>query len=231
MPYRRLPTTDVARLRAMSLAAEKAEVMEINQLAYSARFIHPLRNYHQQLESLKNQQTQSRKQIAGQNKKIQITGDKAKLFLTHFIQVLNMCIDREEIPASARRHYGLDPDSSRLPRLNSNQDLDSWGKRIIEGETKRIRAGGNPIMNPTIGKVKVWYDQFKDLYHSQQIANKTLQRVTTQLGEQRRHTDALIQLVWNEIEEFFQDLPDDKRRSKCEEYGIVYVFRKNETVT
>ena len=38
----------------------------------------------------------------------------------------------------------------------------------------------------------------------------------------------LIQRLWNEIEDHFGDLPEEMKREKCGQYGIVYVFRKNE---
>lgn len=228
MPYRRLPTTDAARIRALKTAADKADQLEIDQLAFTTRYIHPLRNFCQQLETIKFQQTQSWKQVVSQGKGFQQDILKTKMYLTHFIQVLNMGILRDEMTPETRRFFGLHPDDKKVPRMTTDAELFEWGKLIIEGESKRIRTGGTPIMNPTIAKVKVWYDRFKDKHHSQQIANKSYQRATQQLVDIRRKTDGLIQAVWNEIEAHYEDIPDAERRSKAEEYGIVYVFRRNE---
>jgi len=30
------------------------------------------------------------------------------------------------------------------------------------------------------------------------------------------------------VEETFKDLPDDERRERAKEYGLVYIYRKNE---
>ena len=228
MPYRRLPTTDAARLRALKAAADKADHFELDDLAFESRYIHPLRNYHQQLETIKFQQTQSWKQLVRQNKQYQKIIEKTRLYLTHFVQVLNMSIAREELTPETRRFYGLEPDDKKIPKMVSNDDLLNSGKQIIEGEGKRMRTGGTPIMNPTIAKVKVWYDQFKDLYHSQQVANKSYQRASQQLIEIRRKTDIILPLVWNQIEEKFALLDENERRNRCQEYGIVYIYRKNE---
>jgi len=228
LPYRRLPTTDAARLRALKTAADKADQLELDQLAFTTRYIHPLRNFHQHLETIKFQQTQSLKQLVTQSKDFQHNTNKTRMHLTHFIQVLNMCIAREEMTPESRKFYGLQPNAKKLPRMLTENELLEWGKLIIDGEGKRIRTGGTPIMNPTIAKVKVWYDRFKDIHHSQQVANKSYQRATSQLVDIRRKTDALIQAVWNEVEEHFQHKPDLERRAQSEEYGIVYVFRKNE---
>jgi excinuclease UvrABC ATPase subunit len=230
VPYRRLPNTDVARLKALKAAVDKAAQLELNELAFDSRYIHPLRNFHQELESYKYQQTQSWRKLVDQNKQFQLIIEKTRMYLTHFVQVLNMSVAREELTQETRKFYGLDPTDQKIPKMISNEDLFQCGKQIIEGEAKRVRTGGTPIMNPTIGKVKVWYDKFKDLYHSQQIANKTYQRVNQQLLDARRKSDALIPIIWNEIEEHFSDHPDEERRILCEEYGIVYVFRKNEKI-
>jgi hypothetical protein len=40
--------------------------------------------------------------------------------------------------------------------------------------------------------------------------------------------DGVIQQVWNEVEDAFNDLPEEMKREKATEYGLVYVFRKNE---
>jgi len=228
LPYRRLPTTDAARLRALKTAADKADQLKIDQLAFTARYVHPLRNFHQQLETIKFQQTQSWNQLVSQNKDFKHYTDKTRIYITHFIRVLNMSIARDEMTPENRKFYNIDPESKKLPRIQTDNELLEWGKHIIDGEAKRIRTGGVPIMNPTIAKVKVWYDRFKDMYHSQQIANKSYQRASQQLVGIRRKTDALIQAIWNEIEEYFQHLSDTERRTHSEEYGIVYVFRKNE---
>ncbi len=230
LPYRLLPTTDAARIRALKAAIERADQLELTKLAYSTRYIHPLRNFLQQLQTGKFEQEQSHKQVINQNKDHQKKLQRARLFLTHFIQVLNMCIIRDEFQAETRQLYGLDVSDSRVPALQSEEQVIKWGQLIIDGETKRIRMGGAPIMNPTLGKVRVWYERFKDSYHSQQTANKSYQRSTAQLTGLRRKIDALLQAVWNEVEDYYSSLPDDKARINCSEYGIVYVYRRNEKI-
>ena len=40
--------------------------------------------------------------------------------------------------------------------------------------------------------------------------------------------DGVIQQIWNEVEHSYADLPEEMRREKASEYGLTYVFRKNE---
>lgn len=231
MPYRRLPTTDQARLRALKRAVEKADQTEAAGLAFSDRFIHPVRNLHDQLKTLKHQRDESWKQIVRQNKTYQKAQEKARMLLSHFVQVLNFAIDREELTPETRRFYGIDPDQATVPRMLSAEELLEWGKKIIEGEGKRTRMGGAPIMSPTIGKVRVWYDRFRDIHHSQEVAKKSYQRAVSQVSELRRKADQMIQLLWNDVEEHYAPLPDPERRERCSDYGVVYVFRKKEKTT
>ena len=48
------------------------------------------------------------------------------------------------------------------------------------------------------------------------------------LSEARPAADEIIVSIWNEVEESFKDLPDDLRRERAVDYGLVYVYRKSE---
>lgn len=200
----------------------------MNQLAYSSRYIHPLRNMHQGLELAKNQQELTWNQLVRQNKTYQKKLHKTRIYLTHFLQVINMCIAREEFSPNDRRYYDLDPDESRVPSLLTEEEILRRGIIIIEGENKRIQAGGAPVMTPTIGKVKAWYEQFKEAYNSQKTVQKSNKRANEKISLMRENTDRLILDVWNEIEEYFSHLADEQKREACSQYGLTYVFRKSE---
>ena len=41
--------------------------------------------------------------------------------------------------------------------------------------------------------------------------------------------DALILEIWNEVERYFESVKDEEeKRYMCEEYGLIYVFRRGE---
>ncbi len=228
MPYRRLPKTDVSRLNALSVAIRMADTVEMNQLAYSSKHIHPLRNMFQNLESEKTQQGFTWDQLVRQNKTYQKKLSKTRIYLTHFLQVINMCIAREEFPPDVRKYFHIDPADGRIPSLLNEKDILTKGKIIIEGENRRINEGGSPVMTPTIGKVNAWYEQFKEDYHSQKTVQKSNKRANDKIKLVREQTDTLILEVWNDIEEYYSSLPDEEKRAACKKYGLKYVFRKNE---
>jgi len=119
-------------------------------------------------------------------------------------------------------------DEGRIPSLNTEKDLIEWGKKIIDGEMARMRKNQAPITNPTIAVVKVRYEQFIESYNHQKILQQNTQRTLKELNTLRTKADEIILSIWNEVEASYAELPDDERREKATEYGLTYVYRKNE---
>ena len=228
MPYRRLPNTDSARLRALKSAVKKGHDLPPFRLAYSQSAFTKADLFVNSFEkSIANYKAAYAKQTE-RSKEYQAVAKKARLYLSHFIQVLNMTIARGELPEDIREVYGMDIDVRKLPNLTADKDLLEWGKKIIQGETSRTSRGQQPITNPTIAVVKVRYENFADAYNHQRILQQNTQRSQSELEELRKKADAIILDIWNKVEETFKDLPDHERREKAQEYGLVYVYRKNE---
>ena len=231
MPYRRLPTTDVARLAALHSAVRMAEIAEPDKLAYSIVHLHPMRNIIDRLEGAKHLQNQARSNRIALNREFQPKIVKTRLYLSHFIQVLNLAIQRDEIPESAREFYGLESYGNRIPDMRSEREVLDWGKLIVEGEARRIKTGGIPVMMPNINRVRVWFDPFRDSYYAQITAIKSSRRADENIAGIRKEVNSLLATVWDEIENRFRSLPEEERRKQSEEYGIVYVRRSGEKTT
>jgi hypothetical protein len=228
MPYRRLPNTDTSRIRAMRIALEKAKEMPPYKLAFSSKNIIKLEKTLPQFEhGIKS----FRETLSSQNRKNREYYEvvkKARIYLTHFIRVMNMAIFRGELPAETRAFYGLATDEGNLPLVNTENELLSWGRRIIEGEEFRIKKGGSPITNPTIAVVKVRFGNFLDaMNHHNTLSKKTLE-YSSRINMLRKEADAIILQIWNEVEKTHSTYPDDVRKEMCEAYGLVYFYRKNE---
>ena len=174
MPYRRLPNTDQARVRALKAAVAKGEVCDIHEMPFTLNMLFTARNFLKRFEVAHNYYTKCYENQVTESSKHQANVKMARLYLSHFIQVLNMCIARAEIKPEMKKLYGLPKDLQSLPDLTNELAMIEWGKRIIEGENKRKSLGGIPIYNPTIAKVKVHYDLFKESYDRQ----KALQNLT-----------------------------------------------------
>jgi hypothetical protein len=228
MPYRRLPNTDTARIKAMKIALDTGKELPPNKLAYSSKTIVRLQRFMPQFEH--NLQLY-RHNITTQNKKSKNYNEtlrKARIYLTHFIRVMNMAIFRGDLPAETRAFYGLATDESTVPSFATENELMSWGRRIIEGEEYRIKKGGSPITNPTIAVVKVRFENFIEAwtYHST-LAKRTLE-YTEKNQNLRKEADEIILQLWNEIETSHNSLPEEIRKPESERYGVVYFYRKGE---
>jgi hypothetical protein len=228
MPYRRLPNTDAARIRAMRIALEKGMEVHPSQVAFSPKAIVRLKKFLPQFENMIQMQRQSYLSQNSKSKDYSEIVRKARLYLTHFIRVMNMAIIRCDLPVETRAFYGLATDETTVPSLNTENELISWGKRIIEGEEFRIRKGGCPITNPTIAVVKVRYQNFLEAWNYQKTLEKRMIDYTEKNFELRKEADEIIVQIWNEVEDSVSSLPDDKRLAESENYGIVYFYRKNE---
>jgi hypothetical protein len=228
MPYRRLPNTDSARLKALKTALDKGQELPPHLIAYSPKYIVSLKHFVPLFEHSIQLQRQA---IASQSRKSKEYNEvmrKARMYLTHFIRVMNMAVFRGDLPAETRAYFGLATNESVVPAFNTENELVSWGKRIIEGEEFRIRKGGSPITNPTIAVVKVRYEKFLDAFNFHKTLLKKSLDYAERTGDMRREADELILRIWNEVEAKHDTLDEDIRRKASGEYGLVYFFRKNE---
>lgn len=228
MPYRRLPNTDISRLKAIKTAYKKGKEINPMELAFKQGTLQRIQSFLPKWEKVIAEHKTTYDIQVKNNKEYLKKVKKAKLYISHFIQVVNMAIARGELQPSVRGFYGLDEDFTRLPVLNTETDIIEWGKKIIDGETTRKMQGMTPITNPTIALVKVHYDNFAEAYKFQKMLQKNHGRALTNLSELRADADDIILNIWNEVEDHYKDLPEDIKREKAQSYGLVYVFRKNE---
>ena len=231
MPYRRLPNTDSARLKAMKSALEKGLELPPYKMSYSPKNIVRLRQFLPRFEHTIQLQRQSVISQSRKSKDYNEAVRKARMYLTHFIRVMNMAVLRGDLPAEARAYFGLATNESVVPSLNTENELVSWGKRIIEGEEFRIRKGGSPITNPTIAVVKVRFEKFIEAYNYHKSLIKKTFDYAERTNDMRKEADDIILQIWNEVEAKHSSLPEDVSKKESEDYGLVYFYRKNELKT
>ncbi len=230
MPYRRLPNTDIARIRALKTAIEKSNNTDFQELAVSLGTIEKARNAVNKFEKLcsKYQQvfdTQVKANILFQKK-----AKNARMYISHFVQVLYMSVMRAEIKSEHLQMYHLQDLNFVVPDLNSNEQILEWGSKIINGENERVSKGGVSIYNPSIAKVNVMYSIFKEEYQTQQLHRKATDRVLNEVSAYRDDVDSIILNIWDEVEKCNQSFPNKKRLERNRQYGIVYYYRKGEPV-
>lgn len=228
MPYRRLPNTDQARLRALRTAILQADKQDFGDIVISFKVIHEAKTYLNIFEKQLAQYQQTLDSQVSANKRYQLIVHNARLYISHFIQVFNLSVIRGDIKKDHKLFYQLDPNVHTVPDLSTENALLQWGKYIIDGENERIRNGGLPIYNPPIAKVKVHYEVFKEYKSTQKLYQNTTNRNWEELVSLREKGDVIILEMWNQVENKFKDVTPYSRLKKCQSFGLVYYYRKGE---
>ena len=87
MPYRRLPNTDQARLRALRAAVQQAEKQNFADQVISFKTIHEAKSYLTVFEKQLTHYQQTLDNQVSANKRYQQIVHNARLYISHFIQV------------------------------------------------------------------------------------------------------------------------------------------------
>ena len=228
MPYRRLPKTDVTRVKALQAVIDKC-----NQLAFSEQIVNfgtlnKAKNLQRLFENKMGQYQQAINNELTSNKRYRHLMSNAKIYISHFIQVLNLAVIRGDVKREHKEYYQLDCDNNTVPELSSENDILTWGKRIIDGENSRLSKGGFPIYNPTIAKVRVHYDIFKEYFTTQQLHRQSTLRNRKEVDKIRFEVDEILFEVWNQVEAYYADCKPYDKLCKCQAYGLIYYYRRKE---
>ena len=229
MPYRRLPNTDQARIRTLRMAVDNCIQQGIytNTLKHNtyARAKNVLEKFSRAVDAYKRCVTEQSSKRG--NAKYEAAYKKARMYVMHFLQVFSMAVMRGEIPRAKRAYYGLLVEDDSVPTIILESAVLEWSKRIAEGERKRQAEGGIPIYNPTMGRVAVACDLFKEMYERQQQLGQNTAEALLAVATMRAECDGIILEVWQEIEEKFASLDAEEKIRKCSEYGIIYYTRRD----
>ncbi len=229
MPYRRLPNTDKARLRALNKAQSKGEMLDMYDLAFSQKLLYEVHGFLPKFErALYEYQMGLNRQVSS-NRGHQEKLKKARLYVSHYIQAMNMAVMRGEVKPKDQTYLGLESETKAVPSLNTEASILEWGEKIIEGDMKRISNGGMAIYSPSMANVKVHYERFKESYSSQKFLQNNTSRLLDNIAELREVGDTIILNIWNEVEKHFSNIINhEKRFEACREYGLIYYYRKGE---
>ena len=227
MPYRRLPRTDQARIRALRAAVDNSVCNGVYTNVLSHNTYYRAKDF---LERFSREVALYRRSVSEQsskknNKEYDAALKKARMYVSHFIQVLSMSIMRGEIARDKRVYYGLPENEDSTPNLFSETAILEWGAKVIEGERRRQGEGGVPIYNPTMGRVSVVFDMFKAMYEKQQTLQHRTNEALQNISDMRSEADEIIFNVWSEIEKSFSGYVAEERLKKCAEYGVIYYDR------
>ena len=218
-------------MRALKAALEQGRNNYPYDLAYPQQLYHDIQSILPQFEQAVSQYNFSKERQAKYGKLLADQFKEARIYVSHFIQVLNFCIIRKELKPEVREEFGLSIEDKAVPELGTEQQLIHWGKKVIVGEESRMMKGGTRIYNPSIAMVRVKYEKFIEYYNNHKNLQNTTQKMHEKVTGMRDVVDNLILKVWNGIEESYNDLSGDDKRNACSNYGVVYMYRKDEKPT
>jgi len=230
MPYRRLPTTDKARLRALEKALERVGEISVKNIPFTKYSIEELQSAKNQFyNTLRHYELDIKKQSEN-NKHYKEVFETARLYLSHFMQVLLFASERGEINGGIKYYGNLNEYQGRTPSLNSEQEILKWGKIMVDGEQRRVREGGSAIYSPSIALVKFKLQEFNDAAIFQQNLKRNTLRTFEKMQALRKTTNEFIAQLWTEIENHLELEAGsaEEKRKLAEEFGIVYVLRRKE---
>jgi len=210
----------------LEAALQKVEFKN-GKVAISAKSIEELQIVKSKFENLLKHYEMNIQIQADKNHEYKAAMDKARMYVSHFIQVLYLTSERGEINGGIK-YYSLGEFEGKIPPLNTEEEILYWGAKVVEGEQKRIQSGGSAIYNPSIAMVRIKVEEFKDAAIFQQNLKRNTTRTYNAMQELRKTTNDFISQLWNEIEEeIITDNPKHKRQV-AQEYGIIYIFRRKE---
>ncbi|MDR1372239.1 MAG: hypothetical protein LBJ17_03815 [Dysgonamonadaceae bacterium] len=141
----------------------------------------------------------------------------AQMYISHFIQVLQLTVIRGEIRQEFLQLYGLENINIKepyvIPDLTTEEAVLLWGENIIRGESERMNHGGIPLYNPAIAKVKVHYELFREIIQSLKIYIQNASRYQSIVEEIRNKATEYIQTIWTKVDEKYKKENKDKYRA------------------
>jgi hypothetical protein len=223
MPAKKFPDTNEERISILRIIIKQEESVDLKNAILSMPEQRELYNLMVTFENMLFYLKQTLEDVVKADKSYLDLFKTAQLYISHFIQVLNFTVIRNEIKTEALQYYGLENnDEFTLPDLSTEKAVLKWGEQLIKGETERISRGGTPIYSPTISKVIVHYDLFKDATQSREIYRKNAKRSREAIDEMCRKIDRIIWNTWTKVEFQYWTLPEEERQKKFNNYGIKF---------
>lgn len=229
MPFRQLPQTDDERLKALQTSKEKAESTDPAQWAIAAETKTRLDDIYARFSKETGERGEALAAQAPASKKEDTAMDRAEKLMSHFWQVFNLAIDRDKYEEGDRAYYQAPVGSKEIPWGQTEAEIVLWGKRLIDGEAKRIAAGGTAMTNPGIDEVKTAYDAFMVEHNAQSAAKDKHDKEQEDVEDMRPGVDDFVRNdLWAEIEHHFRREEPPSLRRKAREWGVIYRSRPGE---
>lgn len=228
MPYRRLPKTDAARLKALEAIADNNLVYTIEGRFVDRETVARIQRLYAAFSDAISQYRLSMRTQVRYAKRIAPLQHNAMTYVSHFLQVLFLAVERGEVPADRLSLYGIAEEAKVVPYLKTSEAVMEWAPKVIQGEKSRVRDGGKPILSPPIGAVITHFDVFRAMFDAQRQYQTRTAKALSDINALRPEVDEAILHVWNLVETHFLNEPPETRFERCRQFGVVYYYRRHE---
>ena len=228
MPYRNLPDTDVTLSTALQRAEAKALTVGRNNLAFKLDTLTRLQAFNPVFAKEVGERSSALSVQTDATKARKATEEKCRLYTSHFYQVFNLGIARNEFKVTDRAYFQVPVSQESIPDLSNESSLVFYAKAIVTGEQQRTAAGAIPMKNPSAAEVETVLNEYQVTLSDQSTKKDNYEKEQRDVDNIRSVALELVKDIWDEVEfTFRKDSPSVMRR-KAREYGVVYASRPDE---
>jgi hypothetical protein len=225
MYLKKIPDTDDGRIDALQAAIDREELNGDQEIILSSDEVDELRIFITSYESARFVMEQAMRDFSKSQTNYTELFKNAQMYVSHFIQVLQLTAVRNEIKLEVLSDYGFaSGEETVLPDLSTEEAVIYWGEKIIQGEAKRMSRGGYPLYNPAIAKVKVHYELFADIAHSTKIYRQNMVRHQAVVSAMQKKSDSMIRDIWSRVEDKYGQLSFPELLQIYQAYKINYHY-------
>ncbi|MBI3879674.1 MAG: hypothetical protein HY301_06375 [Verrucomicrobia bacterium] len=255
MPHRRLPNTISSVIRTLKAARDKYKTTPVvTERALSTEQWAKLddANPNSLLSKLLKEANDVDLALAAQaplTNAFNLAMARLTMYCSHFHQVLDLGITRGTFAPGARSYYGRDIGATALPDLSTHIAVLEVAEKIVNGEAARAAAesGGTWDGGQTWDSGTMWDGTHvamalpsaaqvgtlrTEVLTDHNEAQQALENTDTEREEAQAlyaEAQALAVDICDTVEFFYRKDPDaSSRRTKCERWGVVYIFDPGE---
>ena len=223
MPFKRPCRSDDEIIAALTKAVEKHGTMAVDVIVLLVATVTGMILTQTTLSAQLFQRLTAQNAYSRATTALNALRDNTRLYLSHFIQSFNMGVARGLFPESDRLFYGLDIHSGSVPDISSDDKMILWGNRILTGDPARVLNGGAAMDMPTKVQFAAYFDPFLLAHTAQLAAKEDYETAQQAVAASRAPAMELITKIWGEVEAYYSNLDPSAKRTKCKEWGVLYV--------
>ena len=217
---RKLPKSNIACQKALNTAVAKAAISTtILSDVTTERLNTDNTNFNAAITLVINTKQAQRAASAATD----VAKAKFNVFFSSYFSTLNNAIAIEQMPRSVRAYYNIDINNDRHPVIKTDAEILLCGQLVIDGDAKRVLAGGIAMAFPTIAQYTVVFNACKAAIATFSASKLTVLEAESARNSLKTEVKNVILRAWNEIETHYSELEASAKRAACRLFGVKYV--------